>query len=71
MDAVPELVDDKKTPKEGGGDDKTFSEVRRKRKRDKESEMEVSEGSDSLTPVKRPFFPPVDASSTLVSCIQV
>lgn len=66
MDEVTDLVDEKKLQSEGA---KPFAEVRRKRKRDKESEMEVSEASESSTPVKRPFFPPVDASSTLVNRI--
>lgn len=65
MEDVPELVDDQEVPQK---DEKTFSEVRRKRKRDKESEMEVTETDGTgLTPVKRPSFPPVDASTTLVS----
>ncbi len=66
MEGIPEKMDDQKTQTESEGG-KKFTEVRRKRKRDKESEMEVSEEMcESSTPVKRPFFPPVDASSTLV-----
>ena len=68
MEGVPELIDDEKAFQEGEGGAKTFSEVRRKRKRDKESDMDVTEAHEvGLAPVKRPSFPPVATSITLVS----
>jgi len=66
MENVRESEKGTKTPK-GVDEGRKFLEVRRKRKRDKETDMEVSEGTDTHTPAKKPFFPPVDASSVLVS----
>lgn len=55
----------------------SFSEVRRKRKRPKVSDMDTEDdgaaaqgtGEEGLkeAPTKRPLFPPVDASTTVVS----
>ena len=66
MEDIPELNDDPKVSKDVE-EDRNFTDVRRKRKREKETEMDVSEGTDTHTPSKKPFFPPVDASSVLVS----
>lgn len=55
----------------------SFSEVRRKRKRPKVSDMDTEDGGPATqdtgeerlkeAPAKRPLFPPVDASTTVVS----
>lgn len=53
-----------------GKEKESFSEVRRKRKRNLKSlEMEV-EGEELKTAAKRPSFPPVNASSALVRYIE-
>ena len=83
---VPELLDSESSP--GGHDSSTgvsnkqteaskeFSEVRMKRKRKaKGAEMEVDQPVEESSVAKRPSFPPVDASTPLVSygqkCINV
>lgn len=55
----------------------SFSEVRRKRKRPKVSDMDTEDDGPAAqgteeeglkeAPTKRPLFPPVDASTTVVS----
>lgn len=68
MEGVLESIDDQKPHQEGDDGEKTFSEVRRKRKREKGLEMDVTEANEvGIAPVKRPSFPPVAASTTLVS----
>ena len=63
MEEVPELV----SPSEGKGEvGEAFSEVKRKRKREKESEMDISESPAVEASAKRPVFPPVNVSTSLV-----
>ena len=48
----------------------TFSEVRKKRKRSKVTDMDTEDAGEEMTseaPAKRPVFPPVDASTLVVS----
>ena len=56
----------------GTGDsagEEEFAQVGRKRKRKLKSvEMDVGEEATVSTAAKRPNFPPVDASTTLVRC---
>lgn len=47
------------------GTGESFSEVKRKRKRGRETDMDTSEGAGPG--VKRPAFPPVNVSTSLVS----
>lgn len=50
-------------------EEEKFAEVGRKRKRKLKSvEMDVGEETSVSTAAKRPSFPPVDASTTLVRC---
>ena len=72
MEELPETVkptEEQQEPMKAVDSEDSFSEVRRKRKREKESGMETSEAlvaGEEVLPAKRPVFPPVDASSTLV-----
>ena len=62
MELAPESEDSRRRKER----DEQFSEVRRKRKRKLQSvEMEMEEGGAGTT-VKRPSFPPVEASSASV-----
>ena len=76
MDELPELEGTRTTMEkidETSEKQETFSEVRRKRKRrgrvtdmDTGGAQSESKDDDVETPAKRPSFPPVDASTTLV-----
>ena len=50
-------------------DDTTFEKVKRKRKMEKQKEMESDDG-ELTNQLKRPSFPPVDASTTLVCILE-
>ena len=63
MELAPESEDSRRRKER----DEQFSEVRRKRKRKLQSvEMEMEEEGGAGTTVKRPSFPPVEASSASV-----
>ena len=76
MEEVPELETVPGGMAEASDKPETFSEVRRKRKRSKVVDMDAEEGAvaglggeDSVVAAtaKRPAFPPVDASTIVVS----
>lgn len=84
MEDLPELEETRTTGekvKETSEKQESFSEVRRKRKRrtkvtDMDTEGAESESKEEdvtmkETPAKRPSFPPVDASTTLVCFIHL
>ena len=50
-------------------DDTVFEKVKRKRKMEKQKEMESDDG-ELTNQLKRPSFPPVDASTTLVCILE-
>ena len=65
METVAETQDSSGERRKG----ESFAEVRRKRKRKlRGAEMEV-EGDERQTAAKRPAFPPIDASASLVCCV--
>ena len=75
---MPELESVRDEVSKASKEPESFSEVRRKRKRPKVSEMETEDddgpaakdaGEERLkeAPAKKPLFPPVDASTTVVS----
>ena len=74
---MPELESVRHEASKASKEPESFSEVRRKRKRPKVSEMETEDdgpaakdaGEERLkeAPAKKPLFPPVDASTTVVS----
>ena len=74
---VPELENVRDEASKVSKKPESFSEVRRKRKRPKVSDMDTEDdepptqdtGEERLkgAPAKRPLFPPVDASTTVVS----
>ena len=71
METVPELENEME---ETSASPESFSEVRKKRKRSKVLDMDTGEGDtvelgdeDKMTAAKRPAFPPVDASTIVVS----
>lgn len=78
MEDVPELEKVRGELDEVSRKPEAFSEVRRKRKRSKVTDMDTEDGggeaehvsgdNQALTeaPAKRPVFPPVDASTTVV-----
>lgn len=69
MEDSPELLEgsgDQEKPEKASNRGESFSEVKRKRKREKEADMETQSESDGSS-VKRPVFPPVNVSTTLVS----
>lgn len=71
--SVPELLDSASGPsgpEKLVEESKEFSEVRMKRKRKaRTAEMEVEQPEDESSLAKRPSFPPVDASTALVSWV--
>lgn len=74
---IPELENVGEPVSETGAKPEPFSEVRKKRKRSKVADMDTEEGGvvgaeegdEAMTeaPAKRPNFPPVDASTIVVS----
>ena len=74
---MPELESERDEANKVSKEPESFSEVRRKRKRQKVSEMETEDDGPSAkdageerlkeSQAKRPLFPPVDASTTVVS----
>ena len=73
MEEVPELENVPGGMAEVSDKPETFSKVRRKRKRSKVTDMDAEEGglggedSVAAATAKRPAFPPVDASTIVVS----
>ena len=70
MDDVPELESVTEEASEMSAKPEPFSEVRKKRKRSKLTDMDIDAGVEeamSEAPAKRPVFPPVDASTIVVS----
>lgn len=68
MEELPELVasSEGKSPPEEATKSEGFSEVRRKRKH---RDMDTTEAPEEAEAVKRPSFPPVNVSTSLVSLI--
>ena len=74
MEDIPELATVRNEASETSAKPELFSEVRKKRKRSKLADMDTDEGTGagveeamSEAPAKRPVFPPVDASTIVVS----
>lgn len=73
MEDISELESVREENSEPSTKLETFSEVRKKRKRSKVTDMDTEDGAaaeEEMTtevPAKRPMFPPVDASTLVVS----
>ena len=73
MEDISELESVREDKSEPSTKPETFSEVRKKRKRSKVTDMDTEDGAvaaEEMTteaPAKRPVFPPVDASTLVVS----
>lgn len=73
MEDVPKLESVRGETMEPPEKSEAFSEVRKKRKRSKVADMDTEDGAVAEetvmaeAPAKRPMFPPVDASTVVVS----